>query len=626
MIGIVLNVHHQHRYSRGMFVIVSFKSDSSKRYHFTVDVPVMRNDRIEIDQLRTGGTYKTYQYVSAKRASVVKRANPIFRNLPELSTTETSPVREWASGLHVKLTKLEEEGIARIWPLNRQSILKLAHARNLQSQTGKELLYACGASEREIQIFHLASCIMAVGDGHIVYSKCDVISRIDSCDSEDIVHEALSHDILTQPRPGFLALTHLYQAEVGIARMIQKRMRDAPAKSVAYASDQNDKLSNEQWNAIRMALSEPVCVWTGPPGSGKTTALSALASLTQPTLFLAPTGKAVSRMRELVRSDTLPMTIHRWLHRSDMPNHVKLVVVDETSMMDVETFHSLLEKLDPDAHLLLVGDADQLPSVGPGNVLRDLIDSGIVPHTALTNVFRQQQGSKLADAIQTIRANGFPDSDAGVAATDADFWIENITHRYRLRDRMCELVRQYTHDDGTGVMVVTFKNKDVDFFGEPFRSSHGHSKWGMHFRIGDRVMQSKNVYSGVAERMNGEVGKVVEVREVSDNERIVNIVFDVDKRVEEYHDDLYGDQETYDQLVMAMPITVHKAQGSQAETVIYVIPDENFYEHRNLVYTAISRAEKRCIVLGRKNAFWSALDRSAAQRRTMLAELLVKIR
>jgi exodeoxyribonuclease V alpha subunit len=385
-----------------------------------------------------------------------------------------------------------------------------------------------------------------------------------------------------------------------------------------------------------MALQKPISILTGPPGSGKTTALKELALQFKSTevVLLAPTGKAVVRLKEVVTGGyTQPMTVHRWLSTTAAMKkkpRCSLVIVDESSMLDIFTFEALLDTMtlmmddDHPPHLVLVGDTDQLPSVGPGNVLRDMILAGL-PHVQLNNVYRQEQGSQLACAIQALREDPMAIMNF---TSGSDFWMETITNKISLSARLRSLIKQYSAADGSGVMVATFMNKNVQFFADqlnpPKRLPRNAKEWKMLLAVGDRVMQSHNVYTESSQRLNGETGTVTRIEPTGsdDRERIVAVVFDTDKRTELYKDNKFGTQETYEELSMAMPITVHKAQGSQAETVIYVIPDESMYETRNLVYTAISRAEKRCVVLGNKKAFIVAINRPTEERRTMLADFL----
>jgi exodeoxyribonuclease V alpha subunit len=557
------------------------------------------------------------------------------------ATKSDSKVLNWAAGLHVRLSKLEEEGITRVWPAVKEDMLKLAAVPNLRTDTGLQLLKASGATEEHISMFRLASQVMSAGDGHTWYPHSEVVRKMGGNDK--IVQKAIALGLLTQPRRGRLALSHIHDAEREIACMVAERMRGGGSVSACREeeSDGNssyntgDALNPEQMSAVRTAISAPVCVWTGPPGSGKTTALSSLASRTSPNniLFLAPTGKAVVRLREVTQGAARPMTVHRWIHMrseggpgNEREREYHTVVVDESSMLDVLTFHALLSKLDEDAHLVLVGDTDQLPSVGPGCILRDLIDAG-VPHVRLSTVYRQLQGSHLANAIEAMRAD--PMSIPASGPEGSDFWIEHITNRRAIATRLRELMHRYAAADGSGVLVATFRNQDVEEFGKTLRPLRRPQAWRMALAYGDRVMQTRNVYNGKdgSERLNGETGTVMDV--VTDgfgdasSARFVHVQFDVDGRTEVYSDDLYGTQETYEELTMAVPITIHKAQGSQAETVIYIVPSENMFETKNLVYTAISRAQKRCIVLGSKAAFIVAINRPSLQRRTMLAEYVV---
>lgn len=653
--GIIRRIYHQCAYDKGMFVIACLDNDKDKevtiQYKFTVHAPVRVHDKIELFDAtlvakKKHGKDKSFWEYSAKTAKLILQSASDFAARPSgpEKKTDANKVLNWAAGLHVRLSKLEEEGIARIWPEVKSDLLKLATVPNLRTETGMQLLQASGATDEELSLFQLASQVMTAGEGHTWYPYGEVVRKVKG--NAKIVERALELDLLVQPEHGKLALSYLHKAEQDIADAIKLR------RMMSFGNDDDDddddakekeegvSLNREQADAVRLAMRSAICVWTGPPGSGKTTALSVLASRLgrEGIVFLAPTGKAVVRLREVTQCSgvSCPMTVHRWIYARDEKDvdekpaqRYKLVVVDEASMLDVLTFRDLLSKLHEDAHLVLVGDTDQLPSVGPGCVLRDLIEAR-VPHAQLTTVYRQEKGSHLADAIEAMRADPMCIPTSGPVGSD--FWIENVMSRAAIAARLRALIQQYGNKDGSGVLVATFKNQDVEEFGKSLRPPRRPvaQVWKMALAYGDRVMQTRNVYlgggqGGSGERLNGETGTVVGLMDdaMDDGTRKVSVKFDVDGRTEVYRDDLYGTQETYEELAMAVPITIHKAQGSQAGTVIYVVPSENAYESKNLVYTAISRAEKRCIVLGSKAAFIVAINRPSAQRRTMLAALSV---
>jgi exodeoxyribonuclease V alpha subunit len=493
-----------------------------------------------------------------------------------------------------------------------------------------QILKGYDATEEQQRIFHLATHVMSKGGGHTWYPRMEIARDVNG--DTNLIEKAIAHNLVTVPTGGKLALSYIHKAECDVARMVIERLDQGVSVQDDKPNDLDSKytLNEQQDLAVKMAIRAPISVWTGPPGSGKTTALSALAkrmSSPEHILFLAPTGKAVVRLREVTceTQTTQPMTVHRWIHTSEHHDGYKMVVVDEASMLDILTFRDLLSKVDTDTHVVLVGDTDQLSSVGHGCVLRDLIEAG-VPCVQLSTVYRQQQGSHLAEAIEALRADPMCIPESGPIGSD--FWIENITNRVALGTRLCALVKEYM---SSGVIVATFRNQDVDTFGKLIRPCRRAQPWKLSLLRGDKVMQTHNVYNKTngTERLNGETGTIIGIIFGEDDDdnictRRVRVQFDVDKRIEVYRDDLYGTQETYEELTMAVPITVHKAQGSQAETLIYVIPSENMFETKNLVYTAISRAQKRCIVLGSRAAFIVAINRQAEHRRTMLAEYIVR--
>jgi len=435
-------------------------------------------------------------------------------------------------------------------------------------------------------------------------------------------------------------LARLHAAEVNVAArlraMTQARpmSRQAAEHALAAAvSAGGVALSNEQIKAIRTALSSPVSVITGGPGTGKTTILRsllvALADAGLKPVLAAPTGRASRRLQDATGRDA--RTIHRLLEYSPetggflrgekFPLRTNFLIVDEASMMDIELASSLLSALMPNCSLVLVGDRDQLPSVGPGSVLKDVIASDLVPVVQLREVYRQARESRIVANAHGLNRGYFPDisNDPG-----GDFFFferaapEDVlaTIRQLVRER---LVGRFGISDPREIQVLTPMNRGplgthalnrelqqlLNPAGRAIRAGD------RELREGDRVIQLRNDYDkGI---FNGSIGRIVSV----DPERgRVGAVF------EEGHADY--DQSEFDELALAYAISVHKSQGSQYPAVIVPIhPSHYLMLRRNLLYTAITRAERVCVLVGTRAALQQAVRNQDERRRaTRLAERL----
>jgi exodeoxyribonuclease V alpha subunit len=435
-------------------------------------------------------------------------------------------------------------------------------------------------------------------------------------------------------------LARLHAAELNVAArlraMTQARpmSRQAAEHALATAvSAGGVALSNEQIKAIRTALSSPVSVITGGPGTGKTTILRsllvALADAGLKPVLAAPTGRASRRLQDATGRDA--RTIHRLLEYSPetggflrgekFPLRTNFLIVDEASMMDIELASSLLSALMPNCSLVLVGDRDQLPSVGPGSVLKDVIASDLVPVVQLREVYRQARESRIVANAHGLNRGYFPDisNDPG-----GDFFFferaapEDVlaTIRQLVRER---LVGRFGITDPREIQVLTPMNRGplgthalnrelqqlLNPKGRAIRAGD------RELREGDRVIQLRNDYDkGI---FNGSIGRIVSV----DPERgRVGAVF------EEGHADY--DQSEFDELALAYAISVHKSQGSQYPAVIVPIhPSHYLMLRRNLLYTAITRAERVCVLVGTRAALQQAVRNQDERRRaTRLAERL----
>jgi exodeoxyribonuclease V alpha subunit len=433
-------------------------------------------------------------------------------------------------------------------------------------------------------------------------------------------------------------LTPLYYSEKGVAERLGKLATTLPSRLSDIPpifTEIDKKLTSQQCNAIRTALTHPVSVLTGGPGTGKTTCLKALIhileSASKSYALASPTGRAAKRLSEATNRPA--STIHRLLGFSPVegfkqdaqnPLLVDLVVVDETSMLDLVLANNLLKALRPGTHLVLVGDVDQLPSVGAGDVLRGVIASDIAPVTRLNTIFRQEKGSQIITNAHRVNQGDMPvfskaaDGDfylfpAEDPATAADWVIEIVKDRiparfgyHPLRDIQV-LAPMYRGE--SGVQALNERLQNVLNPPNPDRSEV--QLFGTTFLPGDKVMQVKNNYDkGV---FNGDIGFV---KGMNLMERILTV--EIDGHPVEY------DFAEADELVLAYAVTVHKAQGSEFPVIVLpVITAHYLMLQRNLLYTAITRASRLCVLVGNRHAIGIAIrNNKVARRHTALDQRL----
>lgn len=386
-----------------------------------------------------------------------------------------------------------------------------------------------------------------------------------------------------------------------------------------------------QLEAVRLAMKSKVMVLTGGPGTGKTTTtkaiIGALRSSGMKVLLAAPTGRASKRMSEATGMEA--KTIHRMLEynpkdgyqrNADNPLTGDALIVDECSMIDILLMNNLLKAVPDGMRLILVGDIDQLPSVGAGNVLRDIIDSGAVPVIRLTRIFRQAQTSRIVMSAHAVNAGRLPDLSNG---RETDFFFLREEDPEKVAESIVDLVgRRLPGAYGIGadsIQVLTPMQRGVvgaaslNIALQQSLNGNGDSlsRGGYTFRKGDRVMQLRNDYD--KEVFNGDLGYITEVNL---EDRVLKV--DFDGRETEY------DSTELDELSLAYATTIHKAQGSEYPVVVIPVMMNHFVMlQRNLIYTGITRARKVCVLIGQLKALSYAVRNLTVQKRnTRLKERL----
>ena len=435
-------------------------------------------------------------------------------------------------------------------------------------------------------------------------------------------------------------LPPFYHAESGSAKRLQSLLSDtslfnsdiAAEPEAEYGSKSVGIVYDEvQQAAIQKALDSKVMVLTGGPGTGKTTTtqgiIAAFKARHMSILLAAPTGRAAKRMTEATGMEA--KTIHRLLEYNPMDGYKRndenplegdALIVDECSMIDILLFYNLMKAIPSSMRLILVGDIDQLPSVGAGNVLRDIIDSQQIPVVRLTRIFRQAQSSRIVMNAHAINAGQFPNIKNGL---DTDFFFINQEDADEMVKLIIGLVRdrlptKYGYPPKEVQVLTPMQrgtvgagNLNIELQNALNPTGPSLARGGYTFRQGDKVMQIRNNYDKNV--FNGDIGYITAV---DTNERILTVTFD--SRLVEY------DITELDEIVLAYAVTIHKSQGSEFPVVVMPVTMKHFVMlQRNLIYTGITRAKKICVLVGTTKALaYSIKQNTVASRNTMLKERL----
>jgi exodeoxyribonuclease V alpha subunit len=435
-------------------------------------------------------------------------------------------------------------------------------------------------------------------------------------------------------------LPTFYYSELGTAKIIKETMsvqsiyhaKDVQAIINSVEKEENIAYDIVQHEAIKTAATSKFMVLTGGPGTGKTTTTLAIIKVFQKigarVLLAAPTGRAAKRMSETTGMEA--KTIHRLLEfkppggyerNADNPLECDVLIIDETSMVDIILMYNLMKAVTNETIVILVGDVDQLPSVGAGNVLKDIIDSGIVNVVKLTRIFRQAQGSDIITNAHKINKGEFPELKGGRLS---DFFFMEEEEPEKVVQTIKELCTKrlpdfYKIDPVKDIQVLCPMQRGVTgaqnlnvVLQEALNKSEVSIKYGgTVYKTGDKIMQIKNNYDKNV--FNGDIGSIVKI----DNEERT-LILDFDGNQINY------DVTELDEVVLAYATTVHKSQGSEYKIVVAPFTIQHYIMlQRNLLYTCVTRSKKVMILVGTKKAVSIAVrNKKSTQRNTRLAQRL----
>jgi exodeoxyribonuclease V alpha subunit len=515
--------------------------------------------------------------------------------------------------------------------------------RGIGFKTADDIAYQLGVAEdapERIKAGILHVLETAAQSGHCCFPEAKVIEKatellgVETLIAPQI--EALIASEQVERHGEFLYLPYLRKAEQSIAASV-KSLAALPSAypsideeaALAWVMKKTGKeLAESQQRAVREALRHRLLIITGGPGVGKTTILRSILLILQSKqvklVLAAPTGRAAKRLSESTGLEA--KTLHRlleyqgdgrWGRHRGKPLVGDLFVVDEASMIDAPLMAQFLSALPEGAHLLVVGDADQLPSVGPGMVLHDLIASGAVPCVKLTEIFRQAASSRIITSAHAINRGQVPDMKP---TSRSDFFFLQAGEPDEVRDLIVQLAHtrlpaKYGFDPIADIQVLTPMNRNLLgtaslnhslqlALNPPNEVKFEIERFNSTFRVGDKVIQTHNNYD--KEVFNGDIGHIVAI----DADPVkIHVRYDADRLVA-------YDPGELDELQLAFALSIHKSQGSEFPCVIIPVSTQHYVLlERSLIYTAITRAKKLCVLVGDERALSLAVSKQESRKR-----------
>jgi exodeoxyribonuclease V alpha subunit len=503
----------------------------------------------------------------------------------------------------------------------------------------------------------------ASADGHTYMPREELLEMVRKLLNVDytvlengLTNLALNQKIIMENAEDYIQvyLYGLYKAEAGTARLLRdlagnsllKEFKNVEKRISKFEKKNQIRLADRQREAVLQAMKHGVVVITGGPGTGKTTTINCIIDLLEEegleVELAAPTGRAAKRMTEASGHEA--KTIHRLLEfgygeddegafQRDEENPIKAdaVIIDEMSMVDITLAYHLLKAVVQDTRLVLVGDVDQLPSIGPGNVLRDIIQSGVVPVIKLTEIFRQAQESMIIVNAHRINHGEYP----LLNVKDKDFFFDKRTAAEDILETLIDLVVRRLPGFGgyhplRDIQIITPMRKGITgvnninaelqkVLNPPAPYKKEKSSGGAVFRQGDKVMQIKNNYrirwakpDNGGEPIEGEGvfnGDIGFIQDIDTEEQTVTVLFDDEKTVVYEFSQL-------DELELSYAITIHKSQGSEFPVVIIPLASgPPMMMTRNLLYTGVTRAKELVVLVGREKTIKQMVDNNHEAKR-----------
>jgi exodeoxyribonuclease V alpha subunit len=483
-------------------------------------------------------------------------------------------------------------------------------------------------------------------EGHVYYPQEELVSQVkEMLQVDESILEIAMQSLLAENKIVIedlkddnaeiqgVFLSGYHFAEIQIAKRLVE-IRDSPKNTkeiypdaaLRYAQKKlSISLANKQIEAVKSAVTNKLLVITGAPGTGKTTITRAILEIyalaTDKILLAAPTGRAAKRMTEATGREA--KTIHRLLEfdpakggfkrNEDYQLNCDLIILDEASMIDTLLTHHLLKAIPKSATLIIVGDINQLPSVGAGNVLKDVINSKAFAVVELNEIFRQAQKSEIIMNAHRIIGGQYPKIDNG---EETDFYFINEDDQEKVLEKIILMVKEripkkFGHDPLNDIQVLTPMNRGVvgtTKFNEVLQDALNPNgfeliRGGRRYRVGDKIMQIKNNYDKNV--FNGDIGVIADID--SENQTVTVNIDD---------NDITYDYSDLDELVLAYAVSIHKSQGSEYPAVVIPLTMAHYVMlQRNLLYTAITRGKKLVIVIGSKKAMLIAVNSNKISRR-----------